>query len=121
MKRDMDLVRKILLKIEDSPEYSFINPFNIEGYDDNQVSYHLELLDEAGLIKARDESTMGGYCWIPDCLTWEGHEFLEASRDDNRWEKAKKTIIEKGGSFAFSLLQNVLIQLMTKAVLGSSS
>lgn len=120
MKRDMDLVRKILLKIEESPEYSFISPFNIEGYNEDQISYHIELLDEAGLIKAKELSTMGNYSWIPDRLTWEGHEFLEASRDDTRWEKAKKTIIEKGGNFAFSLLQNVLTQMMTRAVLGTN-
>jgi len=118
MKRDMDLVRKILFKIEESPEFSFISPFEIEGYEQEQVSYHVELLDEAGLISARDLSTMGEYCWIPDRLTWEGHEFLEASRDDKRWEKAKSVILEKGGNFTFSLLQSLLMQLMSKSVLG---
>ena len=119
MKRDMDLIRKILLKIEESPEFSFIRPFNIEEYDNNQVVYHIILLDEAGLIKARDASAGGNnYCWIPDRLSWAGHEFLEASRDERRWEKAKSMIFDKGGNLAFSLLENLLLQLMTKAVLG---
>ena len=118
MKRDMDLIRKILLKIEDSLKFSFISPFDIEGYDDEQISYHIELLDEAGLITARDLSTSSEYCWVPDRLTWTGYEFLEASKDDKRWEKAKSIILEKGGNFTFSLLQTLLLQLMSNAVLN---
>ena len=60
MKRDMDLIRKILLRIEESPDFSFISPFDIEGYETEQISYHIELLDEAGLIKAK-EGRGGGY------------------------------------------------------------
>jgi hypothetical protein len=120
MKRDMDLIRQILLKIGESPKLFYIHPFEIDGYDNSQVTYHVMLLDEAGLIVARDVSSHDGEYWVPDRLTWTGHEFLEASRDNKRWEKAKSTILEKGGNIAFSLLEKVLIDLMTKTILGQS-
>ena len=34
-------------------------------------------------------------------LTWQGHEFLDAARNEDRWNQAKKTISEKGGSLTF--------------------
>lgn len=50
MKRDMDLVRKILFALEarNSPKAVFVLP--IEGYDELTVKYHLLLLAQAGLL-----------------------------------------------------------------------
>ena len=118
MKRDMDLVRKILLEVEGvSFEGGWID-LQIEGYSENEVSYHVLLLAEAGLIEAIDLSTNTSFAWAPKRLTWNGHEFIEASRDENRWEKAKTIMKEKAGGFVYDVLKTLLIQLMTKAVLG---
>ena len=118
MKRDMDLVRKILLELEDTPYELGAFDLELEGYSPDQISYHVMLLNEAGLIEANDLSTLGGPKWTPKRLTWAGHEFIEASRDESRWEKAKNIMKEKGSGMAFDVLRSVLIQLMTKAVLG---
>jgi len=118
MKRDMDLIRKILLKIEDIPYPNISNEFTIQDYHEDQISYHVMLLNEAGLIEAIDFSSHDGLSWIPTRLTWEGHEFIEASRDESRWEKAINIVKEKGGGLVFDVLKGVLIQLMTKAVMG---
>ena len=59
MKRDMDLARLILLKIEqtaDDPR-SWIN-LEVPDYTPAEVSYHVMILNEAGLIDACDLSTM---------------------------------------------------------------
>jgi len=40
------------------------------------------LLHEAGFIEAMDLSTLGGICWKPTRLTYNGHEFLDAARSD---------------------------------------
>ena len=55
MKRDMDLVRQILLDTENIPflrSGQFYEP-KIEGYSQEEVSYHVKLLHEAGYIEAR--------------------------------------------------------------------
>jgi hypothetical protein len=37
-------------------------------------------------------------------LTWEGHEFLDATRDSKVWKLAKEKVLKPGASWTFSLL-----------------
>ena len=48
MKRDMDLIRKILLHVEQHDDLQFV----IEGYSEQQIAYHVRLLVEAELLHA---------------------------------------------------------------------
>ena len=82
MKRDMDLARLILMRIESQENYSDDISCEFNGYTDEQVRYHIMLLNEAGLLDALDASSMKGINWIPRRLTWQGHEFLESARDN---------------------------------------
>ena len=109
MKRDMDLVRLILLEIEKSSEDPRAEiRLQIPDYTFEQVSYHVMILHEAGLVEADDLSTMGsGSVWLPRRLTWSGHEFLDAARNDSIWKKAK----EKASSMNFELLKELLLNL----------
>ena len=50
MKRDMDLVRLILLEIEDKYRSTAIYDLAIDGYDTEMVAYHCKIKYEAGLI-----------------------------------------------------------------------
>jgi hypothetical protein len=51
-------------------------------------------------------------------LTWKGHEFLEASRDDTRWKQAKETVVKKAGGVVFELLKEVLIEGAKRTLFG---
>ncbi len=107
MKRDLDLIRKILQIVEECDNPNGIGgKLTVPGYDDSFVSYHIKLLMDAGLVEAVDACTLGpnGYLFIPKNLTWEGHEFLDASRDEKIWKKAKEWVIKEGSSFAFGAL-----------------
>jgi len=117
MKRDIELVRKILLEIEskDEPD-GWIFP-ELEGYSEEEVNYHIKIMAEAGLIEARDLSTMNTFEWAAINLTWEGHEFLDASRNDTIWKKSKSIIKDKLGSVSFEVLKSLLIKT-TAAHLG---
>ena len=118
MKRDMDLVRKILLEVEKAPYEGGWVDLDIKNYTQGEVSYHTMLLNDSGLVEAQDLSTMSGPDWRPKRLTWEGHEFLEASRNEERWERAKEIMGQKGGGFVFDILKDLLLQLMRGAILG---
>ncbi len=120
MKRDMDLIREILLAIESYPESDAYNlNLSFPGHSEDEVSYHCRLLFDAGIIEGKciqayeepDE-------WMIRGLTWTGHEFLEASRDDTRWNKAKKITWEKTKAFSFEILKSVLMDQMKGAILG---
>ena len=59
MKRDMDLVRSILLAIEanQNDPFDWID-LDIPGRSPWEVAYHIMILAEAGLIEAQDLSSM---------------------------------------------------------------
>ena len=120
MKRDMDLARRILLEVEADPKTTGFGyrRVDIEGHDQAEVSYHIRLLSDAGLLEAKSLSTTAGLDWRVIRLTYAGHEFLEASRKDTLWQKAKSTVLEKTGGLSFEVLKAVLLKLATDAVTG---
>ena len=84
MKRDMDLIRKILFHIEESNELDTRN-IDISGYEKNIVDYHIKLLNEAKLLNADILPPERGTIFIRTIggLTWQGHDFLDAARNEN--------------------------------------
>ena len=125
MKRNMDLVRLLLIVYESVPEDSNVWWWNdtpeIPKFHKEEIDYHIALMCDAGLLKPtkikvpkRDEITVGVR------MTWDGHDFLEACRDENRWKKAKK-IAGKVGVFTIEILKQILAQLVQtqlKQVMG---
>lgn len=99
MKLDKDLVREILLAIEESehdPDDSI--EVTVEGRDPRQVSYHLMLLHEAGFVLAEDLiSTDDELAWGARRLTYAGHEFLDTVRDGEVWRRTKEGAGKVGG------------------------
>ena len=112
MKRDMDLVRKILLACEAEPSGWGPEQPLIEGYTSDQIGYHVMLMHQAGLVEARNatNSRTPGPFWLVGHLTWEGHEFLDASRDEGNWATAK-AVASKIGGFAFDTLKTILVRI----------
>ncbi len=117
MKRDLDLVRKMLLAIEDSPS-GWAPDLKFDGYTDVQVGYHAYLLIDAGLARGDDGSTMGSKApeGIITSLTWAGHEFAEAARDEGRWTKAMGIVTQKGGNVTLDVMKALLVSLMKSAL-----
>ncbi|HXG10457.1 MAG TPA: DUF2513 domain-containing protein [Gemmataceae bacterium] len=115
MQRNMDLVRAILQRIEDSPSGWATEPFGIAGFPPEQIGYHTHIMMEDGLIEGVDVTTLDskGPEAIPRALTWKGHEFLDLARDQERWNQAK-AIIGKVGSAPLSVWMRVLNDLMLK-------
>lgn len=120
MTRDMELIRELLLRLEDisSPNAILhISPDDeevaIEGYNPDQIEYHLDLLKERGLIECPGTQPMIGITYRR--LTWEGHDFLDAVRDPEIWRKTKKGT-EAMGSFTFDLVKELAIGLVKKKI-----
>ena len=88
MQLDKDLVREILLAIEaseHSPEESIT--LSLEDRTPEEISYHVMLLHEAGLLVGRDASVLADLfpVWQAKRLTYKGHEFLDTVRDGEVW------------------------------------
>lgn len=116
MQRDMDLSREILLKIEAWPEPVGWADLEIPDRTAEEVSYHVMLLAQAGLIEAENVSTLGSFEWKGKRLTWEGHEFVDAARNETVWKKTKAKVMERGGGLTFELIKSLLMSLMKQHV-----
>jgi Hypothetical protein (DUF2513) len=117
MRRDIELIRKMVFTIEDAPSGWAPHPLEIEGYSRAQIGYHAWLLVNAGLARGQDSAT--GESDGPEAsisnLTWNGHEFAEAARDDGRWAKAMGMVQETGGAVTIAVLTQLLANLMKSA------
>lgn len=118
MKRDMDLVRLMLLKVEEHPHGFAPDDLALDGYTQEQIGYHAKLLGEAGLVDATDVTCMGdpSPAAIIVSLTWQGYEFLESARDVRVWDEAKARLA-KVGSVSLPVLQALLTRII-EASLG---
>jgi hypothetical protein len=115
MKLKLDLIKSILSEIEDDDEWSGHFGLKIDGYDDKEVTYHLFLLDEAGLICGVNESTLSERIYSVESLTWAGHEFLANAREPEVWNAAK----EIAGHTSFTVFISTLTNLALDHGLGS--
>jgi hypothetical protein len=118
MKRDMDLVREVLLRIEELPFDGRFHDIAVDVQTEEEVNYHVMLLHEAGFIEAMDLSSLSGICWKPTRLTYSGHEFLDAARSDTIWQEAKAWTLKSTGTLTLEGLKLALPHVV-KALIES--
>ncbi len=108
MKRDMDLIRKILLVMEKDNETP--HDFESDGFSDGQVGFHVYLMADAGLIDAVDASSRANRLpyWNALNIRWAGYEFLDAAKNETLWTKAKSVLVEKGIPATIGILTTLL-------------
>ena len=117
MKRDMDLVRDLLLKIEAEAQLDRSNVVSY-GSDDfdrplEEVNYHLVLMMDADLIEIEGRMLNGDV--LLRGLTWQGHEYLETIRDPEIWKKTKEGA-RKVGSMSLDVLRDIAKGLVKKKI-----
>lgn len=104
MKRDLNLVRDILLRLEPLPAH-FDNkvtlkvgegPLDIPNFTPDEIAYHIRIMAQGDLIShggIRDDGTFhyGG-------LRWMGHEFVDDVRNPEAWDDTMKKMEKYGGA-----------------------
>lgn len=103
MKLDKELVREILLAIEASNQPIIVSPLFLRGHSTEEVGYHVMLLNEAGLLQGRNSGGSLRFEWVPERLTYKGHEFLDTVRDPEVWRRTKEGA-ERAGSAGLGVL-----------------
>ena len=108
MKRDMDLIRRIILTLDehDDPLSSMMG---LPGVDDAIFKYHASLIIEAGLATGVSQEFQDGGCkvWLRR-LTWAGHDFADAIRSETVWKAAVDNVIKPTASWTFGILLEYL-------------
>lgn len=119
MKRDMDLVRDLLLAIENDPNFDGMrqlmpdepSDLGITEHSFEEVAYHLTMLIEKGLLVGKPTMQMP----IISKLTWQGHDFLDSVRDPVIWRETKEGA-KKAGGFTIELLVALAKGLIKKKI-----
>jgi len=102
MKRDADLIRDILLFVED-------DQINIESkiaVDRDIINHHLHLMVEEGLLNGQE---INEGKWRIYGLTWEGYELLELIRD--RWDAIKR-VLDDTNCYNFEFIRLIARRLI---------
>jgi hypothetical protein len=121
MVRDMDLVRHILLEVERAdPGRHGWPKIDLAGYRPEVVGAHIGLLGQAGLLEVADARTQQSpNSWIPKRLTWAGHDFLDAIRNETVMAGVKAKAKEFGGSLPFEVMKELAMSI-AKGLIGAS-
>ena len=75
MKRDLDLIRRILLCVEKN------DPAELPDVDECILNEHIHLLLDAGFVEGIETEGDTGWSTAVERLSWKGQKFLDAIRD----------------------------------------
>lgn len=119
MKRDMDLIRTLLIQIEESASPTSLGNLVTQnpGVKFPELQYNLKQLYDAEYIKGSilEFVSSGGYDLKRIELTWKGHDFVDSVRDEEVWAKTKKGAEEARG-FTIDLLKDLAKGLVKKKI-----
>ena len=118
MKRDMNLIRAIVLGMRDG---DFGDRDDLPGFcsakigrqvDEDEFGYHGYLVVDAGLAGGADVRCMGDAFpnWEPHYLTWAGQEFAMLAESDETWLKFVGAAKEKSATLSFEFVKAGLVE-----------
>lgn len=123
MKRELDLLREILLETEEKLRFGDVMEASEYSLSDPEsLRYHLELL-----VK---EQFLDGYIPEPVAkgeihsvtisgITWNGHDFLDQIREPDVWDKLKPFMQKHGIECVLTAIKTV-VQLGVKTIFLSN-
>lgn len=119
MKRDLDLVRAILITAESSDGPVGEAVLLSLDSDADKIAYHLELMCARGLVVA--DVSYDGFGRTPIdmellSLTWEGYDYLDAIRSAKVWSKAKESMTAAIGDVSLSLAKETCLMVARQLI-----
>lgn len=126
MKRDMDVVRELLFRIEaihlSAGTATFLSviepPLTLPGENPDDIYHAMRLIVDAGFLDMT--KTQGADSFGVRGLSWRGHDFLDTIRDEEIWRQTKEGA-KKAGGFTVDLLADLakgLIKTQIKKYTG---
>jgi hypothetical protein len=97
MKRDMEIIRQILLNVEDD-KYQYGERVHLPEISDEICARHVALIFDEGLAEGRliETSASGIAAALIFRLTSRGHDFCDGIRQDTIWNKARQHVMNYG-------------------------
>lgn len=120
MKRDINLLRAILLQVEQegNPEEPLIHSLSIEGQEQPLVNEHVKLLIEAGYLDGELKFSTNNRILLTAIrgLTPRAYDFLDNIRNDGLWNKILERISATTGTASLPIIENFAHQVVSSAL-----
>lgn len=116
MKRDLDLIRTLLLKIEEHNDPTPIYSERFYNLSDSPaiIDFHLRLLLQAGFIEAYEIPVLNKnypqYSVL--CLTFNGCDYLDSIRDESVWASIKSKLQSVSSSATFEVIKSLATSII---------
>lgn len=119
MKRDWDTIRDILFRTEELAPNKALSLQDFKQNRAHEIAYHVLLLHEAGLIHASIYASFdtGPTDFRISSLTWQGHEFLDAIRNESVWNKIKGKIAAEGMAMPLEVIKSLGVEFLKNFIL----
>lgn len=121
MERNMALVRQICFAIEKLTKPTLTSQLHIDGFDSQSIVYHCEIMYEAGLFKGHEIGAGPDRLYQLSRLTWAGHEFVDAVRNETVWNQLCKDVRTSMTTISFSVLTEYATRLALQFLPGGGS
>lgn len=126
MKFNHDIVRKLMLEMENSERIIGLDESELLAFAKNnnmtrdELIYTLIKMREGGFITEPIEpNRKGKVLWIPDeALTKQGHDFLDTIRDNKVWSATKKKASSLKDA-SLEILKDIATQVAVDLIKGN--
>jgi hypothetical protein len=96
MKRDWEVIRTILLRVEEGTGDKDVSSGDFAPMDEALVAYNMWLLIESGMVEGGGRPLgMGPPGAFVNRMRWPGHELLDTIRGESAWTRIKAVAKEK--------------------------
>jgi hypothetical protein len=113
MKRDLDLIRLLLLEIEKKEEAFSNLDLSVPGYTSDEIDYNLGQIIASRYVDVSALSTpLNGprICHIR-ALTPAGHDYLDAVRKSKVWAVIKDRIAHAGVGISVEVIKELSVKI----------
>jgi Hypothetical protein (DUF2513) len=121
VKRDLDLIREILLAIENGQQ-----PLDVTGRAPAEICYNVQLLIDRRFIEGKVLWGTGARgrqepmsCFATR-ITMDGHDYLDSVRDSRVWERTKRNLEKVGGSGPLEFIQGLAAKVLAELIKSSA-
>jgi Hypothetical protein (DUF2513). len=115
MKRDLDLIRDILLKIE-SLDQRVISIADLGSTTEDEfkiIGFHVRLLMDCNYIEAVDLRSKEEDIYVIKRITSSGYDYLDSIRDDKVWRTTKSKLETVGSSASLEVVKVIAGKVIT--------
>ena len=109
MKRDLNLLRAILLRIEEIDSLTIHSDVLLDLCGDpNNLAFHIHLLVESGYLAIHDHvSYIGGERFLISHITSSGCDYLDSVRNESIWNTTLQKIKDFGGTVSLDIVKDI--------------